>query len=219
MKIRLFVPIIATAFALSLSATAVGQTNGHAMEGSKAMAPTNRVAFQNAVRDLFADHMQWTYCTVDTFFHNPDALKPTLDRLLRNQKEIGAAIVPFYGKKAGDQAAKLFTEHIMLAVPVLTAAKAGDDAALQKALGNWYANAEDIAVFLSSANPKKWPLSATKPMLKEHISTTVLYAVDLLKGDYTGAIQHYDAAYHHMMMMADVLASGIIAQFPHKFKS
>ncbi|MCC6687337.1 MAG: hypothetical protein IT205_10190 [Fimbriimonadaceae bacterium] len=218
MKAKILIPIIAVVFALSLAATAPSQGYGHGNGQEMTKTTTSPAAFQMAVRDLFADHMQWTYATVDAFFHNPDALKPTLGRLLQNQKDLGAAIVPFYGKEAGDKVEKLFTEHIMLAVPVLTAAKAKDDAALKKALDGWYANAEEIAVFLSAANPKQWPESATKPMMKEHISTTTVYAVDLLKGDYASAIKHYDSAYDHMMMMADALSSGIIAQFPDKFR-
>ncbi len=176
------------------------------------------LAFHKAMRNLWGDHMQWTYATVDAFYHNQAALQPTLDRLLQNQKDIGAAIVPFYGQAAGDKLTALLTTHIQQAVPVLTAAKVGDKKALDKALSDWYANAKEIADFLSAANPKNWPKSATEPMMKEHIDTTTTYAVDLLKGDYAKAIKDYDDAYHHMMMLSDTLSTGIIKQFPEKFK-
>jgi hypothetical protein len=174
------------------------------------------VALHDALRKLWADHMQYTYNTVDAFFHNQAALQPTLSRLLRNQKELGAAIVPFYGKQAGDKLAALLTTHIQDAVPVLTAAKAGDAAGLKKALDTWYANAKEIADFLTAANPTSWPASATEPMMKEHIAQTTTYSVDLLKGNYAKSIRDYDMAFSHMMDMADTLADGIIAQFPDK---
>ncbi|MFF5973465.1 hypothetical protein ACFY7C_18260 [Streptomyces sp. NPDC012769] len=53
-------------------------------------------------------------------------------------------------------------------------------------------------------------------MLRQHIDQTVVYATDLLKGDYTDAVKHFDEANDHMMMLADILAKGIIAQFPDK---
>lgn len=175
-------------------------------------------ALNKALRQILTDHMQYTYSTVDAFFHSPEAVKPTLARLLQNQKDIGAAMVPYYGQKAGDEIAELFTVHIQLAVPVLAAAKSGDKEALDKALKDWYANAKEIADYLSAANPENWPKSATEPMMKNHITQTTTYAVDLLKGDYENAIKHYDEAFQHMMMMADVLAAGIVKQFPEKFK-
>jgi hypothetical protein len=161
--------------------------------------------------------MQWTYVTVDAFFHNQEGLQAQLDRLLANQTDIGAALAPFYGEEAGNQLTELLTTHINQAVPVLTAAQAGDTAALETALADWYSNAEEIADFVSAANPENWPQSATRPMLEGHIDTTVVYATDLLGGDYTSAIEHFDEASHHMMMLADTLAAGIIAQFPDQF--
>lgn len=74
-----------------------------------------------------------------------------------------------------------------------------------------------IADLLSDANPKHWPRSVTRPMLREHIDTTVVYATDLLKGDYANAVKHFDEADDHIMMLADILAKGIVAQFPDKF--
>ncbi len=171
-------------------------------------------ALHAAMQDLWADHMQWTFATVDAFFHNADAVEPNLNRLLANQGDIGAAIVPFYGQEAGDQLTELLTAHINQAVPVLQAAQAGDDAALQAALDSWYANAQEIADFLSGANPDNWPQSATRPALEMHIDQTTAYAVDLLQGDYAKAIGDYDAAFDHMMELADILADGITAQFP-----
>lgn len=176
-----------------------------------------RIGLYTAMHDLWTDHMQWTWSTVDAFFHNEDGLQAQLDRLLANQADIGAAIVPFYGQEAGDQLTALLTTHIEQAVPVLTAARDGGSAALDTALADWYANAEEIANFLSTANPDNWPTSATQPMMEGHIDTTVVYATDLLNGDYAAAIEHFDEANDHMMMLADTLAAGIIAQFPDQF--
>lgn len=176
-----------------------------------------QIGLYTAMRDLWTDHMQWTRSTVDAFFNNQAALEAQLDRLLSNQVDIGAAIAPFYGQEAGDQLTALLTTHIEQAVPVLTAARAGDTSSLEAGLADWYANAEDVADFLSATNPDNWPESATQPMMEGHIDTTVAYSMDLLGGDYASAIEHYDEASDHMMMLADTLAAGIIAQFPDQF--
>lgn len=52
---------------------------------------------------------------------------------------------------------------------MLTAAQEGDQEALDQALADWYVNAEEIADFLSAANPDNWPQSAIRPMMEAHI--------------------------------------------------
>lgn len=170
-----------------------------------------------AMRNLWTDHMQWTYNTVDAFFNNPEAVQANLTRLLQNQKDIGAAIVPYYGQAAGDTLASLLTTHISLAPPVLQAAKDNNQAALDAAMANWYSNAQDIADFLSTANQQNWPQEHMREDMKDHITQTTAYAVDLLKKDYTKAVADYQVAFDHMMHMADMLSSGIAGQYPDKF--
>lgn len=202
---------------LAVTTDLPGATIGHSSMSAMASDIEKVPALYSGMRNLWADHMQWTYATVDSYFHNQASLQAHLDRLLANQKNIGSAIAPYYGKEAGEKLAALLTTHIEQAVPVLKAAQADDKAALDKALADWYANADEIAVFLSAANPGNWPESVTKPMMKHHIDTTTGYSVDLLKGDYAKAVKDYDGAFKHMMELADVLSAGIIKQFPDKF--
>lgn len=175
------------------------------------------VDFQLNMRELWTDHMQWTFLTVNAFFHNPDAVPAYLDRLLRNQQEIGAVFVPFYGQEAGDQLAGLLTTHIQQAVPVLEAARAGDEAALNQALADWYANANEIAGFISDLDPEVWPRSELEEIWRVHIDQTTVYSLDVLNGDYGAAVRDYDQAFDHIMGLADLLSTGIIEQFPKQF--
>lgn len=175
-------------------------------------------SLNNQMQKLWADHMQWTYATVDAFFHDKNSLDSKLNRLLQNQKDLGAAIVPFYGKEAGDHLAQLLTDHILLAVPVLTAAQNQDQIALQKALDDWYANAKDIGDFLSDANSANWPKADMEHMMKMHIDQTVAYSVALLQNKYTESVNIYDEAFDHMEEMGNMLSEGIAKQFPGKFK-
>ncbi len=169
------------------------------------------------MRKLWTDHMQWTYATVDAFYNNPGALQAHLDRLLQNQKDIGAAIVPYYGQAAGDTLASLLTTHIAEAPAVLQAAKDNDQAALNAALAAWNANAQAIADFLATANPQNWQQAHMRDEMALHISQTTTYAVDLLQKDYPKAIADYEIAFDHMMHLADHLSEGIANQYPNKF--
>lgn len=180
-------------------------------------APTSQqIGLYTTMTNLWDEHMEWTYATVVAFAEGSPALEPTLNRLLQNQKDIGDAIEPFYGADAAEQLTALLTEHIMEAVPVLTAAQAGDTEALGTAVEAWYANAETIGEFLAAANPN-WPEADMVEMMRMHITQTVAYASDALAGDFVKAVADYGLAATHMQQMANDLSAGLIAQFPEMF--
>lgn len=188
--------------------------SGHHHRGSA----TAETQLYTTMRSLWDQHMEWTWSTVVAFATDSPAFSPTVERLLQNQADIGNAIAAHYGTEAGDQLTALLKTHITDAVPVLQAAKAGDQVALGKALDEWYANAQQIADFLSSANPRNWDRDAMREMMETHITQTTAYAGAALAGDYPSAIAKYDEAQAHMSDMADMLSAGIIAQFPRQFR-
>lgn len=185
----------------------------------EAQSKPDRQAFHDGMRKLWEDHITWTRSViVSTFADLPD-LAPTTQRLLQNQDDIGDAIKPFYGDEAGDLLSALLREHILIAAEILQAAKIGDTAALEDAIERWYANGDDIAVFLNTANPKNWPLEEMKAMMREHLDLTLEEAVAYLNGDYEASIAAYEEVHLQALGMADMLSEGIIKQFPQKFRT
>lgn len=175
------------------------------------------IVFQNAMRKLWEDHVFYTRLVIISVDGDKRDLGPTVDRLLQNQVEIGDAIKPYYGEAAGNQLTALLQDHIKTAGDLLMAAKAGDAAKATDAKSKWYANGDDIAMFLSGANPKNWRPSATKQMMMMHLDTTIDEATARFKGDWKADIAAFDKANQHILKMADTLSMGIIHQFPDKF--
>lgn len=92
-------------------------------------------------------------------------------RLLKNQEDIGNAIVPFYGQEAGAKLAELLKEHIKIAVELVDAAKTGNHQKFADADKRWTENANQIAAFLSGANPY-WPKKDATDLLSLHLKIT-----------------------------------------------
>jgi hypothetical protein len=185
---------------------------------AEAKAKVDAQTFHDAMRKLWEDHITWTRLVIVSISNDLPDTGPTVQRLLQNQDDIGNAIKPFYGDAAGEQLSALLRDHILIAAEILQAAKSNDTKALNDAVARWYANADDIAVFLSSANPKEWPLEDMKMMMKEHLDLTLQEAVAYLHGDHTASIAAYDQIHLQILGMADMLSDGIIKQFPSKFK-
>lgn len=173
--------------------------------------------FQNAMRKLWEEHVTWTRLYIISVAADLPDKDVTAQRLLQNQADIGNAVKPFYGDAAGNQLTQLLKEHILIAGDILADVKAGDSAKAQADSQKWYENADQIAVFLNSANPKNWPLETLKSQMKMHLDLTLTEAADRLNGKYADDVKEYDLVENHILGMADILSSGIIHQFPQDF--
>ena len=202
---------------LAACSTAPGTTVAAAGDKAAASKKIDGATFQDAVRKLWEDHVTWTRLyIVSAAAGLPDA-QLTAERLLRNQDDIGDAIKPFYGEEAGEKLTALLRDHILKAAELLTAAKAGDTAKVGAVKTTWYENGDEIAAFLSAANPKNWPLDAVKHHMRMHLDLTLDEAVKRLEGNYAADIALYDEVHEAILEMADILSAGIQAQFPQRF--
>jgi hypothetical protein len=172
---------------------------------------------RDLMRELWADHGIWTHEWIVAELGDIPNAQLVAKRLLKNQDDIGNAIVPFYGQEAGKRLAQLLKDHILIAVDLVVAAKSGDKAKLQNADSRWHKNARDIAQFLSSANPY-WSVQDLVNMLNQHLKLTADQATARLHKEWEKDIALYDKIRHQLQMMADALAAGITRQFPEKLQ-
>jgi len=180
------------------------------MSMSKTGASAKAVKLRLGMNKLWEDHVTWTRMVIVDFAANLPDLQTAEGRLLRNQADIGNAIKPYYGAAAGKKLTSLLRTHIL-------EAEDGDNAKLQRDLAKWYANAHQIAVFLSMANPHNWPLKEMDKMMKRHLQLTTDEAVARLKGNWSADVKAYDRVHVEILQMAGMLSTGIIKQFPSRF--
>jgi hypothetical protein len=202
--------------AAAVAAPAVAHHHDTITQGRPVTA--SQLAFRNDMRKLWEDHITWTRLVIVSFAADLPDLPVAEQRLLQNQADIGDAIAPFYGRAASDQLTGLLRQHILIAVDVLTAAKNGDTAALADAQARWEANADDIARFLANANPRNWPFSEMQPMMRSHLALTTQEAAARLQGNFQADVAAYDQVHAQILDMADMLSTGVINQFPKRFR-
>lgn len=166
---------------------------------------------------LWIDHVLWTRSFIVSDLASLPDKDVVLQRLLKNQDDIGNSIKPYYGEEAGNKLSKLLREHIEIGGQVIDAAKTNNKANLDKYNKLWYGNADEIANFLAAANPN-WSESELKNMLHKHLGFVTTQVVARLNNDWKADVAAFDKGEEHMIMFADILANGIIKQFPDKFK-
>jgi hypothetical protein len=57
-----------------------------------------------------------------------------------------------------------------------------------------------------------------KAMMREHLKLTTDEAVARLQGNWAADVAAYDAIHRQALHMADMLSSGIVKQFPRRFR-
>ena len=206
------------ALALAGGHAAQGHSDEHAEAAKKSGLSAQRLAFHDEMRRLWEDHITWTRLFIVSASADLPDTPATTRRLLRNQADIGDAIKPFYGRAAGERLTTLLQEHITVAADLLGAAKAGDQAAVERHSSAWYRNANQIADFLNEANPRHWPRREMRSMMREHLDLTLTEAVAHLERDHRTDIRAYDRIHRQILTMADMLSDGIAAQFPGRFR-
>jgi hypothetical protein len=207
--------MIALGAALAAVAFSDGQT-AHAHQHAKSVT-AKELKLRNDMRKLWEDHVTWTRLAVISLTSGTADTNATVARLLRNQTDIGNAVKPFYGRAAGAELTRLPKEHITVAAALITAAKAGDKPAQAAAQTRWETNADQIARFLSRANPH-WKLGPMRSMLRDHLRLTTREVVARLQRNWTADVDAYDEIHRQALHMADMLSTGIVGQFPKRFR-
>ena len=219
MKKKFFLAVITSMviiFAAVFSVTA--QMNEMDMK-HVAFKTTSANELRTKLRELWEDHAMYTRNVILNIMDGLPGTNDAVIRLLKNQDDIGNAIKPVYGEEAGKKLTELLHEHITIAADLLKAAKDNNQSDFKTINSKWFKNGDDIAVFLNSANPKNWKLEDMRKMMHQHLNLTTEEAVARLKKDYKADIEAFDKTRAELMEMSDMLAEGIVIQFPDKFKN
>lgn len=175
--------------------------------------------FQTAValRDLWLGHIFWVRnVSVAAIDKNESAIKASEKQAVANAQAIAASIEPFYGAAANDRFFKLLAGHYGAVKAYLVAAVAGDASAQAKATQSLTSNADDIATFLSKANPYL-SKDAMQGLLLAHGGHHIQQIQQLKDRNYEAEAQTWDEMKKHVYQIADATADALAKQFAKKF--
>lgn len=176
------------------------------------------VSLKSSMRLVWEQHVYWTRLTIISLAFNLPDVDFVTARLLRNPTDMGNLLKPYYGNRIATRFSNLIREHLVIAVELVKAAKAGDQKAVAAAERRWYANGEEIAEFLSTINPYILK-NEFKEMFFEHLALTTSEAVFIIQKDYKSSIAVFDKIEAEALQMADTITVGIVKQFPKSFKN
>lgn len=206
---------VLVAVLISVAVPVYAQNDHHDTQATQ--VSTKALQTGAALRDLWLGHAFWVRNVVTaTLASNKTAATAAENEVVANAKQIAAAIEPFYGKAASDKFFSLLASHYGAVKQHLEAVVAGsqkkEDAAMKSLAGNM----DEIAIFLSGANPNL-PKDAVQGLLLAHVGHHKQQIQQLRDKQYQQEAETWGVMKGHMYVIADMLAGALAAQFPEKF--
>ena len=212
------IAVLGAVAALGASKGEAAHNHGPGHQHATRALTQKQVALHSGMRRLWEDHITWTRLAIISLTTGSPDTEATVGRLLKNQTDIGNAVKPFYGRKAGNELTNQLRRHILIAAEVIAAAKVGDSAKLADAQARWAKNGDDIAAVLASVNPRYWKLGRMKAELSMHLKLTTDEAVARLQGNWSADVAAYEKIHRHALHLSDLLSEGLMKQFPRRFR-
>jgi hypothetical protein len=170
-----------------------------------------------ALRDLWAGHIFWIRNVVlDNATSNPAARDAAEKEVVANAKQIAGTITPFYGEAASEKLFTLLAAHYGAVKEYSDATVAGSKPQQDAALAHLASNADEIAVFLSGANPNL-PKDTVRGLIAAHGAHHVAQITEFQEKDYAHEAQTWEVMRQHVYVISDALTAALAKQFPGKF--
>jgi hypothetical protein len=203
---------------------ALAPLSGSAFAASRQSQRANRTGrtgktFETAalLRDLWIGHIFWVRAvSIATIEKQDDVAKIAEQQAVSNAKSIAATIEPFYGAAAKDAFFKLLAGHYGAVKAYLLATVADDTAKQGIATQSLTSNAEEIAGFLSKANPYL-PKDAVNNLLQAHGGHHIQQIQQLKNRKYGAEAETWEDMKSHIYQIADATADALAKQFADRF--
>ena len=208
-------PYVAAVCSTLLFAVAM-PSNAH--EGHANIPEATKTVQTDAIlRDLWGGHAFWVRnVVVETLRGNKAGASAAEQEVVANAKQIAGAIEPFYGKAASEKLFELLAGHYGAVKQYLNATTEGSKSKQDAAMKALTGNVDEIATFLSGANPNL-PFETLKSLLLAHGGHHIQQIQQIKAKQYAEEAKTWSAMKDHMYVIADALTGALAKQFPDKF--
>jgi len=170
------------------------------------------------LRDLWGGHIFWIRNVVlENATNNPAARDAAEKEVVANAKQIADTITPFYGEAASAKLFTLLAGHYGAVKEYSEGTIAGSKRQQDAALAHLASNADEIAVFLSGANPNL-PKDTVRGLIAAHGAHHVAQITQFQEKDYAHEAETWQVMRQHVYVIADALTTALAKQFPGKFR-
>jgi hypothetical protein len=175
----------------------------------------NQVNLINTFRRLWEQHIWWTRSFIISTICELDDLPSVTERLLRNPNDFAVVLRNFYGIDNAKKFDFLLTEHLLIAESILNNLKLEKNEDFYQDKKKWYANADDISIFLANLNPY-WPVKQLQTLLYEHLKMIEDIIVLRMNARFSVEVARFDSTEAQALKIADTMSYGIINQLTNR---
>lgn len=179
--------------------------------------PSTQISLMNNMKLAWLQHIYWTRLLLISIIERLKDQDDVTNRLLQNPYDIANIFSNYYSSDVTNIITQLLTEHLQIGAALITALRDGKTAAADNLNQQWYINADKMADAFSSINPY-YNHEEIKKMLYAHLQLTTQEVSARLAKNYPTEIKAFNKVEQQAISMADYFSSGIMRQFPQKFK-
>ena len=213
--------VLAMSLSVSLLGTGAGMSQvaqAHdASHESVTKTDSKAVELRSNLDMLLSEH---AYLAADTMRKGAEGSKDfdeSVKSLNMNTKELSKAIGDVYGKDAGMEFEKMWSEHIGYFVDYVNATNNNDEKGRQEALNNLDNYRDTFSQFMATATDEKLEAKGLSDGLQMHVNQLVSAFDASVNGDYDKAYKYERESIHHMYIVSKGLSDAITKQFPEDY--
>jgi hypothetical protein len=202
-------------FVLLLASGIAGCAHTHSAAGSlAATTSTSRTVLHQTERTVWSEQLVSSRQYVAAAFANDRSAHADLTQLERSQEAIGQTIKPYYGVTAGDGLTAMLKQQVAISLELVHAVKSGNLEDKDEIEGRLHENSNAIARFLAGLNPY-WSPSELETIFNSYVDLSARDIVARKDGHMDGNDTDLDRSLSQARRLGDVIADGIVQQFPH----
>lgn len=166
----------------------------------------------NDLRQAWMEHAFWVLMYITAYLNNTPNLQASLERLEETPMDISAAFQNFYSQSTVNQLTRLLSQYTSLTTDLLTAMLENNTARIEELEQLIGQNIENIARFLSNANPM-YKYEKLLSELQTYSDTTQREIQAAIDNNFSEVVRLFDENTNQVLELADYLTQGLIKQF------